>query len=724
MVDNIVNQTIEGVVTSIIYKNEENGYVVFHMIPNDKLMDICVTGTAGYIETDDIISIQGHYETHKKYGEQFKADVIIKQLPKRERDIKKYLIKNIKGVGEKTATRIVKEYGMDTFNVIAEHPEELSKLSKISLKKARKMAEQFSKLNMSRQEQMFFIRLGISDKQIAEIKKKYENDYMKKINENPYCLIDDISGIGFQKADNIAKLIGVPENSPFRIRAGVEYVMDQAAVLRGHVYLPYEELLNQTEKALNTDEKSVRDAVGSLINNNRLINSDDNIYLSKYYKYECECADKIKRMMRDRSSAEVSTIRNRVISVEVDNNKTLDESQRDAVIEATLNRVMIITGGPGVGKTTTLDIIIKYIEKYEKSDIVLLAPTGRAAKRMSEQTKREASTIHRLIASMGDEEYIDTDVIIVDEMSMVDISLFYTLLQYIADGTKLIMVGDVDQIPSVGPGLVLRDLIDSGVVPTARLTKIHRQAEENHIVTNAHRINKSMMIELNGNNKDFFFSNRTTEDSALATIIKLYTDIYPRNLNISPTDVQILCPMKKGKLGTIELNRIIQHTVNPPEPSKNEIKKGDTIFREGDKVMHIKNDYALSWKSDTDEGEGVFNGETGFISKIDKENEVMTVELDDYRIVEYDFEDLSELMLAYAITIHKSQGSEFPAVIIPVVKSGVPQLYNKNLLYTAVTRAKTSLALIGTEETVRRMIKNKSAEKRNTSLKERLTENM
>lgn len=724
MVDNIVNQTIEGVVTSIIYKNEENGYVVFHMLPDGQLMDICVTGTAGYIETDDIISIQGHYETHKKYGEQFKADVIIKQLPKREQDIKKYLIKNIKGVGEKTATRIVKEYGMDTFNVIAEHPEELSKLSKISLKKAKKMAEQFSKLNMSRQEQMFFIRLGISDKQIAEIKKKYENDYMKKINENPYCLIDDISGIGFQKADNIAKLIGVPEDSPFRIRAGVEYVMDQAAVLRGHVYLPYEELSKQTEKELNTDEKSVRDAVESLINYKRLVNSDDNIYLSKYYRYECECADKIKRMMKGRSAANVSTIRNRVISVEVDNNKTLDESQRKAVIEAALNRVMIITGGPGVGKTTTLDIIIKYIEKYEKSDIVLLAPTGKAAKRMSEQTKREASTIHRLIASMGDEEYIDTDVIIVDEMSMVDISLFYTLLQYIADGTKLIMVGDVDQIPSVGPGLVLRDLIDSGVVPTARLTKIHRQAEENHIVTNAHRINKSMMIELNGNNKDFFFSNRTTEDSALATIIKLYTDIYPRNLNISPTDVQILCPMKKGKLGTIELNRIIQHTINPPEPSKNEIKKGDIIFREGDKVMHIKNDYALEWTNGNERGQGVFNGETGFIERIDKENEMVIVKLDDGRVAEYDFEDTVELMLAYAITIHKSQGSEFPAVIIPVVKSGVPQLYNKNLLYTAVTRAKTSLALIGTEETVRRMIKNKSAEKRNTSLKERLTENM
>lgn len=724
---NIINTELQGQISRIKFKSEESGWSVFNIIPeDDPLNEICITGTAGYIEEGDLVAVQGHYEKHKVYGDQYKADVIIKVLPKRAKDIKRYLIKNINGVGEKTASRIVDEYGEDTFDVIEKHPEMLSLVSKISKKKAERIAEQFAKLNMSRQEQMFFIRLGLSDKQIAEIKKKYEDDYMKKINENPYCLIEDINGIGFKRADLIAKEIGVPEDSPFRIRAGIEYILDQASVLKGHVYLPHDEVVASTAGEIHVENEKIKQEIISLIDRKRLVCENDNIYLAKFYRCEIDCAEKLKSMLKNSEYYETDTVLNRINAIEIDNDKELDESQRQAVMEAVLNKVMIITGGPGVGKTTTLDIVIKYLEKYVTDDIVLLAPTGKAAKRMSEQTKRPASTIHRFLASFecGVDEENDTDVIIIDEMSMVDISLFHMLLENIDTDTKLIMVGDVDQIPSVGPGLVLRDLIDSGAVPTARLTKIHRQATENHIVTNAHKINKSIMVTLDNKDTDFFFLNRGTEENALATILSLYTKVYPENLGIDPTDVQILAPMKKGKLGTIELNRVIQNAVNPKQEDKNELKKGDTLFREGDKVMHIKNDYGLEWRNGNERGEGIFNGETGFIRKIDKENEVMTVELDDGRVAEYDFEDTVELMLAYAITIHKSQGSEFPAVIIPVVKSGVPQLYNKNLLYTAVTRAKTSLALIGTEETVKRMIKNKSAEKRNTSLKERLTENM
>ena len=724
---NIINTELQGQISRIRYRSEESGWSVFNIISeDDPLNEICITGTAGYIEEGDLVAVQGHYEKHKIYGDQYKADVIIKVLPKRAKDIKRYLIKNIKGVGEKTASRIVDEYGEDTFDVIEKHPEMLSLVSKISKKKAERIAKQFAKLNMSRQEQMFFIKLGLSDKQIAEIKKKYEDDYMKRINENPYCLIEDINGIGFKRADLIAKEIGVPEDSPFRIRAGIEYIMDQASVLKGHVYLPHDEVVASTAGELHVEDEKIEQELIALIDQKRIACENNNIYLSKFYRYEIECAEKIKKMIKNKENIDESTVENRVTTIEIDNDKCLDESQRQAVVETVMNKVMIITGGPGVGKTTTLDIVIKYLEKYVTDNIVLLAPTGKAAKRMSEQTKRPASTIHRFLASLECEmdEESDTDVIIIDEMSMVDISLFHMLLENIDTDTKLIMVGDVDQIPSVGPGLVLRDLIDSGAIPTARLTKIHRQATENHIVTNAHKINKSIMVTLDNKDTDFFFLNRGTEESALATILSLYTKVYPEYLGIDPTDVQILAPMKKGKLGTIELNRVIQNTVNTRQNDKNELKKGDTLFREGDKVMHIKNDYGLEWRNGNERGVGVFNGETGFIRKIDKENEVMIVEFDDGRVAEYDFEDTVELMLAYAITIHKSQGSEFPAVIIPVVKSGVPQLYNKNLLYTAVTRAKTSLALIGTEETVRRMIKNKSAEKRNTSLKERLTKNM
>lgn len=749
---------ISGEVLGVRFRNEENGWTVFSVFTeNHNSYDI--TGVAPKIEEGDFVRVVGKIVFDKKYGEQIKAESVTMVLPTSAKDMEKYLVKNITGIGTIIARRLLKEFGNQVFQVMANEPEKLFNVHGISKRKAIKMHEEFNKLNLSRDVQMFFISIGVTDKQGLYIIEKLGENFKEKIYENPYQLIELVDGFGFKKADEVAKKIGVPHDSPYRIKAGILYVIENICYQKGHIYIERQNLLQEAAELLQVSAEQVDYQIDYLIFTCNLINEkvvgDDIvngkievIYLSSLYKSEIRCADILSRMLKSNDNVlSKEDIKQRVISIEEKNNKELDESQRNAVIESIINNVMIITGGPGVGKTTTLDIIIKYIKEYiSEKDILLLAPTGRAAKRMSEQTGMDAQTIHRFICSAeyfledisDTDDFDDTDdnynigipeIIIVDEMSMVDVNLMASLLEVI-DGytTKLIMVGDVDQIPSVGPGLVLKDLINSDVIPVAKLTKIHRQSENNMIIVNAHKINNKEYVELNNKNQDFFFLNRDNNNSVIQTLLNLYINIYPKQYNIKPTDIQVLCPMKKGVLGVNNINQLLQGAINPQDGTKNEINRKDFVFREGDKVMHIKNNYKMEWvkKSDKNgdevEGIGVFNGEVGYIKEISKygKDDIMYVEFDDGKLAEYEKEDFSQLMLAYCITIHKSQGGEYPVVLMPLLNIGSQMLFNKNLLYTAVTRASQSVCMLGDEKVPRFMMHNEMAEKRNTGLKDKL----
>lgn len=735
--------TYEGVVNRIIFKKEETGFVIFSFDIEKKdgrmsMGNISVLGTAGYICEEDLVQVTGEVVNDKKWGRQMKADCIIKILPSDVRAIKKYLIKNIYGIGEKTAKRIVDKYGEDTFNVIAENPEELTKVSKISKKKAKRIADEFAKLNMSREETMFLMNFGLSDAQMAQVRKVYGKDAISVLSSNPYKLVDDIKGVGFKKADAGALKIGIPADSLYRLEAATIYFLEQMSAMKGHVYMPANEITKIVVENLSTDIGKVLSALDSLSGQNKIVYDfvmndegtlERRVYLSKNYRQECLIASVLAKFTDSDYKVSESKIKTGIKKIESETGRTLDDSQRAAVIKSVSNQVSIITGGPGVGKTTTLDVVIRYLERFEKKKIKLLAPTGRAAKRMSEQTGKDAYTIHRCVLSLNDDEFIDADVVIVDEMSMVDQSVMCMLLEALKEGTMLILVGDVDQIPSVGPGLILRDMIESGKIPTSVLDTIHRQAAENHIITNAHKINRSEPIELNGENLDFFFAERNDCELGLGTLLLLYEEKFPKSLGIKPTDVQVLCPMKKGVLGTENLNKVLQERLNPHVEGTLEYEKNGNVFRIGDKVMQTKNNYALEWEAASDsedepgyKGKGIFNGEQGFIVSIDDEEEEIRIRFEDGKTGIYAYENMDEVILSYAITIHKSQGSEFPAVILPLVNAGPPMLYNKNLLYTAVTRAKQSLAIVGTKKTVNLMIKNRTAQVRCTGLCGRLAE--
>lgn len=718
-----VREKIEGQVKNIVYRNEESGWTVFNLLSNHE--EYKVTGIIPAIEKDDFLTIQGKKEKNK-YGEQIKAEFILKILPQNAKDIKKYLIKNIQGVGEKTADKILEKYGKDTFTILSEHPEELQNISKINKRKALKIAEQFKILSIDRDKQMFYLQIGLTNAQINSIEKKYESKAMEIIQTNPYQLIKDIKGIGFKKADDIGFKFGIKKDSHYRVKAALIYFLEQFATLEGHIYYNYDEFIEYATKELDIDSEIIEECVKSLILSKEVENVNSNIYLSRLYHMECNIAKKITKMANNANSQNNDFLENQkrlLYNIEKENNRELDETQRAAVMMALNNKISIITGGPGVGKTTTLDIFIKYLQKYETDNIILLAPTGRAAKRMSEQTGMESSTIHRMCGTETMDE-IDADVIVVDEMSMVDIYVMNMLLEKIPDECKLVMVGDVDQLPSVGPGLILKDMINSGIIKTSKLTVIHRQATENHIVTNAHKINDGdgKSIKLNSDNEDFFFLKRESIEECVETIMYLYTKAFPKYKGMKPTDVQILTPTKKGELGTVNLNKIIQEKINPKDSKKKELKRYDDVYREGDKVMHIKNNYNMEWKVYEDDnlvnsGYGIFNGDTGYIISVDTNEKTLVVKFEDGKQSEYCMEELDELVLAYAITVHKSQGSEYPCVILPLFYS-FGDLFNKNLLYTAITRAKNNMAIIGKTDVFYKMIKNKNADKRHTSLQE------
>ena len=684
---------------------------------------------------------QGEYTEHPTYGQQFKVTSFEEKAPEDEEAIERYLGSGaIKGIGLAMAARIVRRFKEDTFRIIEEEPERLAEIKGISNRKAMEIASQVNEKRDLRQAMIFLQQYGITMNLAVKVYQAYGQDVYGIIRENPYRLADDIDGVGFRTADEIAARVGIRMDSDFRVRSGILYTLLQASG-EGHTYLPETELTPRASKLLNVTAEQVEKQYMDLAIERKIIlkqmEDQTQIYAASFYYMEANTATMLKRLnvSYDVSDAEIEQ---RIRGIEKKSGMTLDEHQVTAVKEAVRNGLLVITGGPGTGKTTTINTIIRYFE-LEGLEIFLAAPTGRAAKRMSETTGFEARTVHRMLELNGGAEGsggferdesnpLEADVIIVDEMSMVDISLMYSLLKAISVGTRLILVGDVNQLPSVGPGSVLRDIIQSHACNVVMLTKIFRQASTSDIIVNAHKINHGEEVILDNKSMDFFFLKRYDADVIINVVLQLIKQKLPKFVDATPYDIQVLTPMRKGLLGVERLNGILQRYMNPPANDKVEKEYGSTVFREGDKVMQTKNNYQLAWEIRTkfgltvDKGLGIFNGDMGIIRQINDFAEQMIIEFDEGRMVEYPYKLLDELELAYAITIHKSQGSEYPAVVIPLL-SGPMMLMNRNLLYTAVTRARKCVTLVGNEVTFQQMIQNTSQQKRYSGLCDRLKEN-
>ena len=755
--------TVTGYVDHIIYQNKENGYAVIALVTEGEEL-VCV-GSFHTIETGETLELEGDFVEHPLYGMQLKAERVQRVQPDDETSIARYLGSGaIKGIGESLASRIVKEFGRDTFRVIEEEPERLVEVKGISERKAREIAEQMLEKKDMREAYVFLQKYGISNTLAVKIFNRYGMELYGIMKENPYKLAEDIDGIGFKKADEIAAKVGIHTDSDFRVRSGIMYMLFQAAA-EGHTYLTDGILIKRTAELLTLREEVIALQLSNLAMDKKIVikiaGEDKKIYASSYYYAELNCA----RMLHDlnivvsdagteeQRGAQEQKIKRLLQELEKEQGIILDDLQKRAVLQSVSSGVMILSGGPGTGKTTTINTIIHYFET-EGMDILLAAPTGRAAKRMTEATGYEARTIHRLLEINGavenasakpeedpggqkdgkraqfernEDNPLEADVVIIDEMSMVDIHLFKSLLSAVSVGTRLIMVGDVDQLPSVGPGQVLQDLINSGVFPVVILKRIFRQAGESDIVVNAHKINRGEEIDLNNKSMDFFFLERKDVNVIYKHMIQLIREKLPPYVNAEPYDIQVLTPMRKGNLGVEVLNGILQKYLNPPDSTKKEHLSGERLFRERDKVMQIKNNYQISWEIvskygiPVDKGMGIFNGDMGIITKIDEPSQILEVEYDERRRVEYPFSSLDEIELAYAVTIHKSQGSEYPAVLLPIM-NGPKLLFNRNLLYTAVTRAKKCVTILGSRETLREMIQNEKQHRRYTSLCDRIKE--
>ena len=698
-------------------------------------------GIFSAIAEGENIEAQGEYTEHPTYGQQFKVTSFEEKAPEDEEAIERYLGSGaIKGIGLAMAARIVRRFKEDTFRIIEEEPERLAEIKGISNRKAMEIASQVNEKRDLRQAMIFLQQYGITMNLAVKVYQAYGQDVYGIIRENPYRLADDIDGVGFRTADEIAARVGIRMDSDFRVRSGILYTLLQASG-EGHTYLPETELTPRASKLLNVTAEQVEKQYMDLAIERKIIlkqmEDQTQIYAASFYYMEANTATMLKRLnvSYDVSDAEIEQ---RIRGIEKKSGMTLDEHQVTAVKEAVRNGLLVITGGPGTGKTTTINTIIRYFE-LEGLEIFLAAPTGRAAKRMSETTGFEARTVHRMLELNGGAEGsggferdesnpLEADVIIVDEMSMVDISLMYSLLKAISVGTRLILVGDVNQLPSVGPGSVLRDIIQSHACNVVMLTKIFRQASTSDIIVNAHKINHGEEVILDNKSMDFFFLKRYDADVIINVVLQLIKQKLPKFVDATPYDIQVLTPMRKGLLGVERLNGILQRYMNPPANDKVEKEYGSTVFREGDKVMQTKNNYQLAWEIRTkfgltvDKGLGIFNGDMGIIRQINDFAEQMIIEFDEGRMVEYPYKLLDELELAYAITIHKSQGSEYPAVVIPLL-SGPMMLMNRNLLYTAVTRARKCVTLVGNEVTFQQMIRNTSQQKRYSGLCDRLKEN-
>lgn len=731
-------ESLAGYVEHIIYRNADNGYTVLNLVSGED--EITCVGIFSAIAEGENIEAQGEYTEHPTYGQQFKVTSFEEKAPEDEEAIERYLGSGaIKGIGLAMAARIVRRFKEDTFRIIEEEPERLAEIKGISNRKAMEIASQVNEKRDLRQAMIFLQQYGITMNLAVKVYQAYGQDVYGIIRENPYRLADDIDGVGFRTADEIAARVGIRMDSDFRVRSGILYTLLQASG-EGHTYLPETELTPRASKLLNVTAEQVEKQYMDLAIERKIIlkqmEDQTQIYAASFYYMEANTATMLKRLnvSYDVSDAEIEQ---RIRGIEKKSGMMLDEHQVTAVKEAVRNGLLVITGGPGTGKTTTINTIIRYFE-LEGLEIFLAAPTGRAAKRMSETTGFEARTVHRMLELNGGAEGssgferdesnpLEADVIIVDEMSMVDISLMYSLLKAISVGTRLILVGDVNQLPSVGPGSVLRDIIQSHACNVVMLTKIFRQASTSDIIVNAHKINHGEEVILDNKSMDFFFLKRYDADVIINVVLQLIKQKLPKFVDATPYDIQVLTPMRKGLLGVERLNGILQRYMNPPANDKVEKEYGSTVFREGDKVMQTKNNYQLAWEIRTkfgltvDKGLGIFNGDMGIIRQINDFAEQMIIEFDEGRMVEYPYKLLDELELAYAITIHKSQGSEYPAVVIPLL-GGPMMLMNRNLLYTAVTRARKCVTLVGNEVTFQQMIQNTSQQKRYSGLCDRLKE--
>ena len=756
---------ITGFIEKIKFRNEDNGYTVLSVIDQSDGEEVIMVGKLAYAAEGDMIEASGVITEHPVYGQQLQIESCQMKLPQDEQSVERYLGSGaIKGIGAALAARIVRRFKADTLRIMEEEPERLAEVKGISEKMAMAIGEQIETKKDMRQAMMFLQSYGISMNLAAKIYQEYGPSLYGIIRENPYRLADDIPGVGFKMADEIAGRVGIFTDSDYRIKAGLLYTLLQAAAA-GHTYLPKDALLSQTAQLLRVDASAMEKHLMDMQIDRKIVikpaghgSAEDTplfVYAAQYYYLELNTARMLHDLnIRGRTSEE--EIRASLARLEGEEGISLDPLQEQAVLEAAGSGLLVITGGPGTGKTTTINTIIRYFEE-EGLEILLGAPTGRAAKRMSEATGHEARTIHRMLelvpASSGDaqaasgasrggaaasgspgmhfdrneENPLDADVIIIDEMSMVDISLMHALLRAVTVGTRLILVGDVDQLPSVGPGNVLRDIIDSGCFNVVKLTRIFRQAAQSDIVVNAHRINEGQPVDLAKRSQDFLFIRQSSPDQAVETCLTLIQQKLPGYVHASPFDIQVMTPMRKGVLGVERLNQILQASLNPPSPNKKEREAGGSLYREGDKVMQIKNNYQMTWEIrdrhgiPLDKGSGVFNGDMGIIREINEYAETLTVEFDEGRMIEYSFKQLEELELAYAITVHKSQGSEYPAVIVPMYP-GPRMLMTRNLLYTAVTRARSCVCLVGQPEIFYSMAANCQEQERCSGLKSRIQE--
>ena len=731
---------LEGYVSHIRFHNEENGYTVLELETTHG--DEILVGTFHYINEGEYLSAEAEFTEHPAHGPQYQVTSYQVKEPEGKEAMERYLGSGaVRGIGPALAARIVKKFKGDTFRIFEEEPERLAEVKGISLHKAMNFAVQFQEKQEMRHAMMFLSEYGIANHLAVRIFEEYGDKMYEILRTNPYKLAEHIHGIGFRIADAIAAKAGIAADSEHRICAAILYTMQQS-VGAGHVYLPREILCRNTGQMLGMPPEYIGDHLISLVMDKKLMirvkGEEEHVYLSSYYFMEKNTASMLLNLDL-KFPAEEETLGRQIAALEEKTKIRLDDQQKAAVRQALTEGVLVVTGGPGTGKTTTINLMIQCFQA-EDMDIVLAAPTGRAAKRMTEATGCEAKTIHRLLELNGgiengesyhfeknEDNPIEADVIILDEMSMVDISLMYSFLKAVLPGTRLILVGDSNQLPSVGAGNVLKDIIESGVFPVVRLSKIYRQEATSQIVLNAHKINEGEQITLNNRNRDFFFFEKKDIRSVTAGVIYLVKNRLPEYVGVNPFEIQVLTPMRKGELGVEHLNQVLQYYLNPASPDKEEREVHVGVFREGDKVMQIKNNYKIEWKVvnrkgfSVEEGLGVFNGDMGVIRKINTFTEKITVVFDENRQVEYPFSNLDELELAYAITIHKSQGSEYPAVVLPLL-NGPSILCNRNLLYTAVTRAQRCVAIVGRQAMVEQMIRNESEQKRYTGLKECLME--
>lgn len=735
-------EELQGYVDHIVFRNADNGYTVLNLISDED--EITCVGIFPVVTEGEILLLHGEYTSHPTYGEQFQMKSYETKPPEDVLSMERYLASGaIKGIGVALAARIVRRFKNDTFRIMEEEPERLAEVKGISERMAMEISNQMVEKKDLRDAMIFLEKYGISTNLAVKIYQAYGQEIYSVIHENPYRMAEEVAGIGFKIADEIASRVGIRTDSDFRIRSGILYCLTGAATL-GHTYLPREELLRYANQLLGVEPEHIEGHIMNLAMDGKVELKEEGVYAKSFYRMEQRSAGMLHALNQE-YDVTPAKLAQAIARISEEEQMELDEWQAEAVRQAATHGLFVLTGGPGTGKTTTIRAMISYFVG-EGYDIFLAAPTGRAAKRMSETTGYEAKTIHRMLEVNGamseaeesakqiggmfernESNPLEADVIIIDEMSMVDITLLYALLKAVGAGTRLILVGDVNQLPSVGPGNVLRDIIASGCFPVVTLQKIFRQASQSDIVVNAHKINDGEHIALDNKSKDFFLLKRYDADVIINVMLQLVKQKMPRYVDATSYDIQVLTPTRKGLLGVERLNTILQQYLNPPAKQKKEHQVGDRIFREGDKVMQIRNNYQLEWEIRSryglaiDKGLGVFNGDVGIIQEINDYSSTVSVLYDENRLVQYPFKGLDELELAYAITIHKSQGSEYPAVVMPLLP-GPRMLMNRNLLYTAVTRARKCITIVGDENVFYQMVDNTTQQRRYSGLQERIKE--